>query len=408
MALVSIIIPVYNAEEYLEKSLDSVINQTLTNIEIILIDDGSTDGSLAILRKYASIDSRIKLLHEENKGAGAARNYGMKYATGEYLSFLDCDDIVEKNMIEEMWRISETNNLDVIVCRSDQFHCVTHKVDSCPWTIKTNLLPEKKVFSSHDIKKEFFDLFIWWPWDKLFRKSFVDKLHLQFQELRTTNDLFFVSVAVLEAARVSYTNKILIHHRVDDKKSLSNTREKSWDNFLFALDALEKFLKVKGLYNRFKQDFINYVLSFSLWHLETLHGSSVGLLYNALRDKWYLKFGVLSEDKEYFYNEDYYEKLNTLMNLDLNQYLIQRLDFANNQANELQDTVRTISDEKNKLVEINKKLNSEIIVLRQNIDGLQKECETTKKNNEKLIHSKSFLIGQKITYLPRLIWKLFK
>lgn len=408
MALVSIIVPVYNAEEYLEESLNSIINQTLTDVEIILVDDGSTDKSLAILRKYASMDPRIKILHEENKGAGAARNYGMNHAIGEYLLFLDCDDIIEKNMIEEMWRISETNNLDVLVCRSDQFNCITHKVDSCPWTIRNDLLPEKKVFSSSDIKKGFFDIFIWWPWDKLFRKNLVDKLHLQFQELRTTNDLFFVSTAVLAALRVSYTNEILIHHRVDDVKSLSNTREKSWNNFLFALDALEKFLKAKGLYKQFKQDFINYVLSFSLWHLETLRGNSIGLLYNALRNKWYLKFGVLSEDKGYFYNEEHYDKLQNIINLDLEQYLIQRLDLANNQIKTLQCTIQEISGKETELIEINKKLDSEIIILRNSIVQLQQECEIMKKDNEKLIHSKSFLIGKKLTYFPRLICKLFR
>ena len=95
MAKVSVIIPVYNVEPYLKQCMDSVVGQTLKDIEIICVDDGSTDGSLDILKEYATEDSRIQIIEQKNAGAGAARNNGMRHATGKYLSFLDSDDFFE-------------------------------------------------------------------------------------------------------------------------------------------------------------------------------------------------------------------------------------------------------------------------------------------------------------------------
>lgn len=99
MSEISIIVPVYNAVAYLRKSLDSIVNQSYRDIEFIFVDDGSCDDSLAILKEYEAADKRVTVLHQENRGAGAARNYGMSVAGGKYLLFLDCDDIVETSMV---------------------------------------------------------------------------------------------------------------------------------------------------------------------------------------------------------------------------------------------------------------------------------------------------------------------
>ena len=116
MSEISIIVPVYNAAAYLRKSLDSIVNQSYRDIEFIFVDDGSCDDSLAILKEYEAADKRVTVLHQENRGAGAARNYGMSVAGGKYLLFLDCDDIFETSMVEKMHSRAETDNTDVLVC----------------------------------------------------------------------------------------------------------------------------------------------------------------------------------------------------------------------------------------------------------------------------------------------------
>lgn len=230
MSTVSIIMPVYNAERYLKETLDSVVRQNFQKLEIILVDDGSTDSSLTILKDYEIADSRVHVFHQSNKGAGAARNLGMRHATGKYLLFLDCDDLFEMDMVEKMYVAAEEREVDVLVCRSDHFDDASGTSENCPWTIKSELLPPhnlNQVFSSEDIPKNFFELFVWWPWDKLFRRDYINHLHLEYQEIRTTNDLFFVCCAVLMAKRISCLDDVLVHQRVGNRNSLSNTRELS-------------------------------------------------------------------------------------------------------------------------------------------------------------------------------------
>jgi len=112
---VSVIVPIYNVEKYLPQCIESIINQTLKDIEIILVNDGSPDNSGKIVDKYEKLDSRIKVIHKENGGLSDARNYGMQSAIGEYISFIDSDDWIEWNMLENMCNVASVNNTDIVV-----------------------------------------------------------------------------------------------------------------------------------------------------------------------------------------------------------------------------------------------------------------------------------------------------
>ena len=122
---VSVIVPVYNVEKYLKDCLDSVVNQTLEDIEIICVNDGSTDNSLAILEEYAEKDSRIKIITQENKGLGGARNTGLYHANGEYISFIDSDDWIELNTFEELYNMSKNLDLDMLMFQMKVFNIET-------------------------------------------------------------------------------------------------------------------------------------------------------------------------------------------------------------------------------------------------------------------------------------------
>ena len=112
---ISVIVPVYNVEKYLSKCLESVLNQTFKDFELIIVNDGSTDNSQGIIDKYSSIDSRVISLLKKNGGQGSARNYGLQYANGEFITFIDSDDWVELTMFEEMYNFAIKNNSDVVV-----------------------------------------------------------------------------------------------------------------------------------------------------------------------------------------------------------------------------------------------------------------------------------------------------
>ena len=113
MYKLSVIIPVYNVENYLRECLDSITSQTVKDIEIICIDDGSTDNSPKILKEYQKKDSRIKIITKENGGQASARNLGIKKAQGEYIAFIDSDDFIESEMLEKLYTKAKDNNLDI-------------------------------------------------------------------------------------------------------------------------------------------------------------------------------------------------------------------------------------------------------------------------------------------------------
>lgn len=305
MPKVSVIIPVYNSQDYLHDCMSSIVNQTLQDIEIICVDDGSKDDSLKILNDYRMHDSRIHILHQENSGAGAARNLGLSYASGDYLSILDCDDFFEPDMLEKSYSKVVSDSLDVLVFGCDFFDNNTREFCPCTYSINQSLLPVNSVFCAKDVQQDVFKLFVGWAWDKLIRREFVKAHGLQFQNLRTSNDMLFVFSALLQAQRIGVYQEVFAHHR-QLSGSLSVTREKSWMCFHEALKALKAYMQQIGCFERFEQDYLNYYVHFSMWNLHTLQEPAHTLLYNKLREEWFAEMGLLAHSRRYFYNRDEY------------------------------------------------------------------------------------------------------
>ncbi|MCD8232301.1 MAG: glycosyltransferase [Clostridiales bacterium] len=305
---VSVIMPVYNASEYLRQCLDSVTGQTLQEIEIICVDDGSKDNSLAILNEYAAKDSRMTVLTQENAGAGAARNRGLEEAGGEYLSILDADDFFEPAMLAKAYNKAKASDAQVLVFRSDQYREDLGQFLPARWTLRTEDLPPYRPMDFQTFTGNVFKVFVGWSWDKLFLREFVEENHLRFQEIRTSNDMLFVFSAIVFAERIEIIDEVLAHQRRNNPHSLSNTREKSWHCFHEALNALKEALVKRNLYWQLEQDYINYALHFSLWHLNTITGPKKEVLREALKNEWFEEFGIKGKPKEYFYNKKEYEQ----------------------------------------------------------------------------------------------------
>ena len=197
---VSVIIPVYNVEKYLGPCLDSILGQTLNNIEVICVDDGSTDRSLEILREYEKRDARVKVLTQPNTNAGAARNKGIQQAKGEYLSFLDSDDHFDPTMLEKCAARMDQDGSDVLVFGAKQHNMRTGIISDMPWSLRLDRCPQKSVFPPREVKDYLFNNFQNWPWNKLFRRSFVEQHHITYQEITRTNDMAFVEMRCMAAA----------------------------------------------------------------------------------------------------------------------------------------------------------------------------------------------------------------
>lgn len=307
MPKVSVIIPVYNVEKYLSETLECLVNQTLSDIEIICVDDGSTDDSMSILQEYAERDSRVKYLQQQNQYAGIARNNGLKIATGDYVIFLDSDDIFDKTMLEKLVNQAEKTNADVTVCRCQWLMMKYGEIKDFPHSIEKKYLPEEEVFSSSDISLDILRTFIGWPWDKLYRREFIFANGLEFQDLRHSNDTYFVLMSLLLANRISIVEDVLVTYRIHNT-SLANTRTKSPACFYFALKALKSGMEHFNIFEKYEQSFINYCLEFSLWHIKSMGDrvakrKMIDYFTELLTELQFYKY-----DKNYFYKLEQYKK----------------------------------------------------------------------------------------------------
>lgn len=302
---VSVIIPVYNAEAYLRQCLDSVINQTLQEIEIICVDDGSTDQSLDILKEYEKNDSRITLLVQKNAGAGAARNKGLDIATGKYLSFLDSDDFFEPTMLEKSYCKASESQAQLIVFRASHYLQSEDKFSDISWSLHLDLLPQTSIFSANEIEKNIFRTMIGWTWDKLFRTDFIRKNNIRFQEIPLHNDLLFVFSALVSAKSIVILDEILVYQR-KHPDSIS-TKCIAWWCVYDSLKALEQYLIKSNLYERFEQDYKNYVLHLFFHMLKRLNDGDYRHCYEKMGE-WILDLKILEHDVSYFYHKNEFEK----------------------------------------------------------------------------------------------------
>ena len=322
MPSISVIIPVYNAEKYIKDCLRSILQQTFYDIEIICVNDGSTDNTGTILEEYAIQDNRLKVIHQDNAGAGAARNKGMKYATGDYYSFLDADDFFEPLMLEKAYYQITHDAADIVVFRSDFYNNTLRTYSPCNFSIRTDLLPSKRPFSPKSIQRDTFLTVQGWAWDKLFSASFIKRKGLLFQEQRSTNDAFFVFCAFALAERITVCDDLLIHHRIEVANSISITREKSWGCYFTALVAIREKLQQEGYFFRFEQDYINYALHFSLWHLRTITGTARERLFDKLKKEWLHDLGITSLPKDMFYHKKEYLHYMCIMKCSYKKWLM--------------------------------------------------------------------------------------
>jgi len=300
---VSVIIPIYNAEKYLAECLDSVIGQSLQNIEILCVDDGSTDNSLSILKEYVKKDERIGAITQANQGAGNARNAGIALAQGEYLAFMDADDLYYPEALGEAYIKAINTNADMVAFEAEYFD--GHKKCSVSQLNKL-LLAGRSVYSAQTEPKYLFQIATCNPWCKLFRRGFVLENNLQYQEIKTANDLCFVCSAMAKAAKNAVLDKILVKHRVLHKGNLQSVKVRTPLDFWSALLMLKQNLQNFGLWDKLKRSYINCALAHCVYNWQTLDKPGRNQITAKSQEiAELLEFGRHSE--RYYYNRNDYE-----------------------------------------------------------------------------------------------------
>lgn len=290
---VSVVIPVYNAAPFLDQCLNSLINQSIKNIEIICVDDGSEDQSLNILKKYQRRDDRIKVLAQNRLGAGAARNLGMSAASGEYFAFIDADDFVDCVYLEELLNNCRKYNADICICAADIYNNNRGIYQKAEWLLDITRI-KKEPFNLDDLKSEIFQLTKFSPWAKLFNAQFIRDNNLQFQELTSANDLYFVLMSMCLARRISVSPKVLFHYRMGQTTNIQSNLDKSEDNFCKALVLCREALEKSNLYEQIKVGFSDLVYQHCQYNLSKLKSKPEAKkrLLKKIKDKYLERFKV--------------------------------------------------------------------------------------------------------------------
>lgn len=286
---VSVIVPVYNAEKYIEQCVESICKQTLQKIEILLVDDSSTDSSLSILQKYAKQDDRITVVENEHTGDGAAsaRNAGLSIAKGKYLSFLDADDFFELDMLEKAYEKAEAVSADIIMFDGYFFDHSKQKAVPSDFIIKYNHLPKKEVFSKHDFPDTIFTCTTSAAWSKLFRRQFIQDENLYFQGVYHSDDVLFVTTAFAMAKKITVIKEKLVWYRFGHVESQASNKSKKPLSVVFACMAMKDLLKEKGVFEIVKNGYANYVVDYVSWCLHTYPTTeSFTTLYEALANEY--------------------------------------------------------------------------------------------------------------------------
>ncbi|MDR1963459.1 MAG: glycosyltransferase [Planctomycetaceae bacterium] len=274
---ISIIIPVYNVEPYLRECLDSVVNQTMREIQIICVNDGSTDGSFAILEAYAACDSRIEIINKPNGGLSAARNVAYPYVKGEYTLFVDSDDWIHRQLCEKVWKKAHESCAELVL-----FSHV--RVGTQPISNGfSEIIPDDKV--SCDEKKTI--LHYPMAWAKLWKTDFLLNKQIFFPEGLYFEDNLTHWQAVLQAEKISILPEELYYYR-QRENSITQSCGREYFDLFEILQRIEQFLKENGYYDQFKEYFIIMVIGYLqhhyLWIKDELKPEFSEKLKNSLGD----------------------------------------------------------------------------------------------------------------------------
>lgn len=299
MVKISVIVPVYNTESYLRQCIDSILNQTFEDIEIICVNDGSTDGSLDILTDFEKRDTRVKVYTQENQGVGVARNRGLEYACGEYVYFMDSDDYLNDNALEDVLDIIEEKHADFVMFKIRNFNEDTgESIDDDYYTmpyLKDTVGDD--VFNYSDVSKMALNLCVCQP-GILFSHEFIKDI--RFPEGLLFEDNVFFTEALFKAERIVFYDEFLYNRRKHTESTTTQISQKSLDtiditNMLLDLcDEYEHDLHKKELYYRI---FINIYNIF-----KKADPASKEKLFEKIKED-YLKYQDKWEGDDYFKNK---------------------------------------------------------------------------------------------------------
>ncbi len=309
--LVSVVVPVYNAEMYLHENVESILKQTYSDLEIIYVCAGCTDTSVEIIQKYIQHDSRMILcIEQENHGPAYSRNIGMQMATGDWIIFLDSDDLFESDMIEVMWKQAVNEKADICCCYWDCFDEDSFGKPGMTDEMVRYLCSTYPVINVSNERKHIFQLISLNAWTKLIHKTVYQRNTVNFGDFPNCEDAFFSMMIVMEAAKIVYTDQKLIHYRMNINRETQTTMMLNKKSYVWEVaDAIFQQIKVKGNDRGLKKSFYNFVCTIIFNASQSsIFYSLYDDLYNIYLKKWEMLNCDVAKVLSYF-NQEVYDKV---------------------------------------------------------------------------------------------------
>lgn len=305
---VSVIMPVYNAGEYLSRAIKGVLGQTLREIELICVDDGSKDSSSKIIEYFKGKDERVVSISQTNAGPSVARNRGFELAHGKYVIFLDADDMYEPSLLESLYDAAENDKLDVAVAKFDIYNESENKYFTPAAEPHSSIFAGGVVTSKNEHPDVIFASTTGYVWNKLIRTPFlVDKKICFDPDLYVFEDVHFVCSVMALAERVKIVDSILIHHRVYSDQSRATLFRKYYGQVPVVYAKIKEFLMHHGMYVPLKQGYLNFSAGrcYKIYNLLWADGKE--RLWNLIHDRYAAELDWLNYEKTAFENMEVYE-----------------------------------------------------------------------------------------------------
>lgn len=408
MAKASIIIPCYNAESFLRETVASAQAQTVQDIEIICVDDGSADSTLEVLNQLAASDERIRVLSQENGGEGPARDAGLSVATGEWLYFLDSDDLMMPTLLEQAIAQGEVADADIVIFRTMMLDDKTGEQSLCEWSFKRTWL-DTNTFDPHDYPEYILDSFQNWVHNKLFRGSFVREHHLRMQHVHRTADLLFTCRALTEAQRITLLDSPLYHYRVNNAQSAMATSDQYPLDFYHAFVALKAALIEDGTWELYHDSFVNWAIEGIAVNLRfSRNYQTFCAIANELTKQGFDELDITNFPREKAHMSYYYDQLRPLIDGSPNETLF---NIAASYRMEHADVSTGASFSRMRIAELEAQLcarDRELTSIQEELNSRVSEIERLRAELDELHHaftcvteSVSFKAGRAVTFAPR-------
>ncbi len=311
MVKVSVVIPVYNVEKYLEDCLNSIVNQTLRDIEIICIDDGSTDNSLAILNDFAEFDDRMIIVSQSNQGHAVSTNRGIEMAQGEYLYLMDSDDIVKLNTLEDTYNLCKSKDLDFLIFKAQAYNELENRFYDGENYVMEGLFKSvgNSIFNYKDIPdEELFHISVT-PWSKLYNRQFIMDCGAKFPEGLVFDDNVFFWQVLFNARRIYFYNEFLFTRRFYSLSSTTSGDMRYLDSIEIVNLIGEEFRK-HGEFERHKVKLYNEKVHMGQFRYRRIKEEFKGMFFEAWRNDLIDVFGDENLFEDFFKNlKDEYKKL---------------------------------------------------------------------------------------------------